>query len=414
MQPLSSNQVLDAQELDAADPLRSVRDKFDLPEGVIYLNGNSLGPLPKATKARMAEVVEQEWGTGLIRSWNSAGWVNLPQRLGSMIAPLVGAESDEVIVADSTSVNLFKLIHAGFKLNPGRSKVVTELGNFPTDLYVLQGVERDNAIELCAVPREQILDAIDEDTALVVLTHVHYKSGEMFDLKTVTDLAHSVGALTLWDLSHSAGAVPLALSAAGVDFAVGCGYKYLNGGPGAPSFLYAAKRHHQEFEQPLTGWFGHAQPFAMSDQFEPAAGMTRALCGTPPVLGCVALEEGVRLACEVDMQDVRRKSIVLSEFFIGQVETRLIQFGFELASPRESDRRGSQISLRHPEAYPIMQALIADSVIGDFRAPDILRFGFAPLYTRFVDVEQAVCQLEQVMLSERWRDPQFQVRAAVT
>ena len=414
MQPLSSNQVLDAQELDAADPLRSVRDKFDLPEGVIYLNGNSLGPLPKATKARMAEVVEQEWGTGLIRSWNSAGWVNLPQRLGSMIAPLVGAESDEVIVADSTSVNLFKLIHAGFKLNPGRSKVVTELGNFPTDLYVLQGVERDNAIELCAVPREQILDAIDEDTALVMLTHVHYKSGEMFDLKTVTDLAHSVGALTLWDLSHSAGAVPLALSAAGVDFAVGCGYKYLNGGPGAPSFLYAAKRHHQEFEQPLTGWFGHAQPFAMSDQFEPAAGMTRALCGTPPVLGCVALEEGVRLACEVDMQDVRRKSIVLSEFFIGQVETRLIQFGFELASPRESDRRGSQISLRHPEAYPIMQALIADSVIGDFRAPDILRFGFAPLYTRFVDVEQAVCQLEQVMLSERWRDPQFQVRAAVT
>ena len=414
MQPLSSNQVLDAQELDAADPLRSVRDKFDLPEGVIYLNGNSLGPLPKATKARMAQVVEQEWGTGLIRSWNSAGWVNLPQRLGSMIAPLVGAESDEVIVADSTSVNLFKLIHAGFKLNPGRSKVVTELGNFPTDLYVLQGVERDNAIELCAVPREQILDAIDEDTALVVLTHVHYKSGEMFDLKTVTDLAHSVGALTLWDLSHSAGAVPLALSAAGVDFAVGCGYKYLNGGPGAPSFLYAAKRHHQEFEQPLTGWFGHAQPFAMSDQFEPAAGMTRALCGTPPVLGCVALEEGVRLACEVDMQEVRRKSIALSEFFIGQVETRLIQFGFELASPRESDRRGSQISLRHPEAYPIMQALIAEGVIGDFRAPDILRFGFAPLYTRFVDVEQAACQLEQVMLSERWRDPQFQVRAAVT
>ncbi len=414
MQSIPGNQVLDAEGLDAADPLRSMRDQFELPEGVIYLNGNSLGPLPRATKARMAEVVEQEWGAGLIRSWNNAGWVDLPQRIGSMIAPLVGAESDEVIVADSTSVNLFKLIHAGLKLNAGRTKVVTELGNFPTDLYVLQGVERDTAIKLCAVPREQILDVIDEDTALVVLTHVHYKSGEMFDLKAVTDLAHSVGALILWDLSHSTGAVPVALSAAGVDLALGCGYKYLNGGPGAPSFLYVAKRHQDHFEQPLTGWFGHAQPFAMSDQFEPAVGMTRALCGTPPVLGCVALEEGVRLVREVDMAEVRRKSIALSEFFIEQVETRLIQFGFELASPRESDRRGSQISLRHPEAYPIMQALIAAGVIGDFRAPDILRFGFAPLYTRFVDVEQAVCQLEHVMLSQGWRDPQFQVRAAVT
>ena len=414
MQTISGIDVLDAEQLDAADPLRALHERFDLPEGVIYLNGNSLGPLPKATKKRMAEVVEQEWGTGLIRSWNTAGWVDLPQRLGALIAPLIGAESDEVIVADSTSVNLFKLIHAGLKLNPGRSKVVTELGNFPTDLYVLQGVERDASIDLCAVPRERIVREIDDQTALVVLTHVHYKSGEMFDLEALTASAHSVGALILWDLSHSTGAVPVDLNSAGADLAVGCGYKYLNGGPGAPSFLFVAKRHQARFEQPLTGWFGHAAPFAMSDQFEPAEGLTRALCGTPSVLGCVALEEGVRLASEVDMAAVRRKSIELSEFFIQQVEARLIGCGFELASPRSPELRGSQVSLKHAEAYPIMQSLIEHGVIGDFRAPDILRFGFAPLYTRFVDVAQAVSVLEQVMISQSWRDPRFQVRGRVT
>lgn len=401
-------------EMDSDDSLRAMREKFALPEGVIYLNGNSLGPLPLATKNRMRDAVEKEWGEGLIRSWNSADWVSLPQRLGGMIARLVGADSDEVIVADSTSVNLYKLIHAALKLQPGRSKIVTELGNFPTDLYVLQGVERDAGVELCAVAREQIMDAVDEQTALLVLTHVHYKSGEMFDLKAVTQIAQKKGALVLWDLSHSTGAVPVDLNAAGVDMAVGCGYKYLNGGPGAPSFLYVARRHHEDFKQPLTGWFGHARPFDMSDQFEPAPGLTRALCGTPSVLGCIALEEGVALALQADMDKVRSKSIALCELFVSLVEERLSAFGFELASPRDPQQRGSQISLRHPEAYPIMQALIAAGVIGDFRSPDILRFGFAPLYTRFVDVERAVEVFSRVMTESLWRDPAYQVRAKVT
>ena len=407
------NQIRPA-EMDSDDSLRAMREKFALPEGIIYLNGNSLGPLPLATKNRMRDAVEKEWGEGLIRSWNSADWVSLPQRLGGMIARLVGADSDEVIVADSTSVNLYKLIHAALKLKPDRSKIVTELGNFPTDLYVLQGIERDAGVELCAVAREQIMDAVDEQTALLVLTHVHYKSGEMFDLKAVTQIAHKKGALVLWDLSHSTGAVPVDLNTAGVDMAVGCGYKYLNGGPGAPSFLYVARRHQEDFEQPLTGWFGHARPFAMSDRFEPAPGLTSALCGTPSVLGCIALEEGVALALQADIDKVRGKSIALCELFVSLVEERLSAFGFELASPRDPHQRGSQISLRHPEAYPIMQALIAGGVIGDFRSPDILRFGFAPLYTRFVDVERAVEVFSRVMTESLWRDPAYQVRAKVT
>lgn len=403
-----------AAQLDAADELAPLRDLFDLPQGVIYLNGNSLGPLPKATKRRLAQVVEQEWGQGLIRSWNSADWVSLPQRLGGMIAPLIGADADEVIVADSTSVNLFKLIHAALKLNPGRTKVVTELGNFPTDLYVLQGVERDTSTKLEAVAREMLFDAIDAQTALVVLTQVHYKSGEMFDLKAVTQRIQAQGALVLWDLSHSTAAVPVDLHRANADFAVGCGYKYLNGGPGAPSFLYVAKRHQAGFQQPLTGWFGHAQPFAMSDQYEPAPGITRALCGTPPVLGCAALEEGVKIALEADIQRIRAKSVAMSEFFIERVQQRLSEFGFELASPADPAQRGSQVSLRHDQAYPIMQALISQGVIGDFRAPDILRFGFAPLYVRFVDISHAIEVLHQVMLQGQWRDPRFQVKAKVT
>jgi len=401
-------------QLDRLDPLKAMRSQFTLPDNLIYLNGNSLGPLPVATKQRINDAVVKEWGEGLIRSWNSADWVSLPQRLGAMISNLIGADSDEVIVADSTSVNLFKLVHAALKLNRGRSKIVTELGNFPTDLYILQGVERDQRVELCAVAREQVIDEIDENTALVVLTQVHYKTGEMFDISAVTKRAHAHGALVLWDLSHSTGAVPLELNAAGADLAVGCGYKYLNGGPGAPSYLYVAKRHHSSFEQPLTGWFGHSSPFAMSDTFDPAADLSRALCGTPSVLGCIALEEGVRISLQADIEQVREKSIALSELFINLVDERLSSFEFELASPRDSSRRGSQVSLRHPHAYPVMQAIIAEGVIGDFRAPDILRFGFAPLYTRFVDVEAAVALLAKVMEEALWRNPNFQVRAKVT
>lgn len=405
---------LTPEALDAQDPLAHLRELFDLPQGVIYLNGNSLGPLPKATKARVAQTVEQEWGVGLIRSWNSADWVGLPQRLGAMIAPLVGAQADEVIVADSTSVNLFKLIYAAIKLNAGRNKLLSEAGNFPTDLYVLQGVAEETSCNLEMIARDQLWDAIDQQTAVVVLTHVHYKSGEMFDLKALTARAHEQGALIIWDLSHSTGAVSVDLNGANADLAVGCGYKYLNGGPGAPSFLYIAKRHQALFEHPLTGWFGHAQPFAMQDEYKPAAGVTRALCGTPPVLGCVALEEGVRIARQVSMDAVRSKSVELCELFIELFESRLEGFGFELASPRSASKRGSQVSFKHEQAYPIMQALIAEGVIGDFRAPDVLRFGFAPLYTRFVDVAQAVELLHRVMLEERWREPAYQVKSKVT
>ena len=411
---LIENATLNPVQMDLDDPLAPMRQKFDLPEGLIYLNGNSLGPLPRSTRQRMQRVVEQEWGQGLIRSWNSADWISMPQRIGGLIAPLIGAQAEEVIVADSTSVNLFKLIHAALKLNPGRNKIVTELGNFPTDLYILQGIARDIDIELCAVERDQLVKALDSNTALLVLTQVHYKSGEMFDLDEMTRHAHEVGAIILWDLSHSTGAVPVDLNRARADLAVGCGYKYLNGGPGAPSFLYVAQRHQADFEQPLTGWFGHAQPFAMSDEFLPAEGITRALCGTAPVLGCAALEEGVQLALEADMQRVREKSVALCELFISLVDQSLSEFDFQIATPREASLRGSQVSLRHEQAYPIMQALIAAGVVGDFRAPDILRFGFAPLYIRFVDVERAVEKLTCVMVDEHWREARFQIRTKVT
>ena len=403
-----------AKLMDSDDSLNDFRNLFDLPDGVIYLNGNSLGPLPKQTKQRLQEAVENEWGRGLIRSWNSANWISLPQRLGAMVAKLIGAQAEEVIVTDSTSVNLFKLVHAGLKLNPGRNKVVTELGNFPTDLYVLQGIERDSNITLCAVERDQVLEAIDSDTALLVLTQVHYKTGAMFDLAEVTAKAQAMGALVLWDLSHSTGAVPVDLNAANADLAVGCGYKYLNGGPGAPSFLYVAARHQDRFEQPLTGWFGHAKPFAMSDQFEPAPSLDSALCGTPSVLASIALEEGLKIALKADIKTVRSKSIALAELFIQRVDQHLSAWGFEVVSARDASLRGSQVSLRHVDGYAIMQALIAQGVIGDFRAPDILRFGFAPLYNSYTDIENAVLIFKRVMEESLWKSPEFQIKAKVT
>ena len=296
-----------ARELDAADPLAAYRARFDLPEGVIYLDGNSLGALPKATPERVASVVRGEWGDGLIRSWNSADWIGMPRHIGGKIAPLIGAEADEVIAADSTSVNLFKLIAAALAMRPGRKVILSEPGNFPTDLYMIAGLEAQGLAERRLAPREHIAEALDEDVALLLLTHVHYKTGEVFDMAALTRAAHEAGALVLWDLSHSAGAIPVELDACEADFAVGCGYKYLNGGPGAPAFAYAARRHHDALAQPLTGWMGHAAPFAFSDDYAPAPGVGRLLCGTPPILGLAALECGVDLAAEIGVDRLAEK-----------------------------------------------------------------------------------------------------------
>lgn len=403
-------------QLDQDDVLSPFREQFDLEPGLIYLNGNSLGVLPKAAKARVAEVVEQEWGRGLIRSWNTHDWISLPERVGDKVATLIGAEHGEVVVADSTSVNLFKLAAAAVRMRPGRSKIVSEPGNFPTDLYILQGLEGflEGEVRLETAPRERLEAIIDEDTALVVLTHVHYKSGTMFDMAALTARAHEVGALILWDLSHSAGAVPVELNAAQADFAVGCGYKYLNGGPGAPGFLFVAKRHHAEFRQPLSGWFGHANPFAMSDVYEPAAGIKRGLCGTTGVLAASVLEVGVDIMASANMEAIRTKSRQLGDIFIELVEQHCAGVGFTLASPRDASLRGSQVSLVHEQGFAIMQALIARNIIGDFRAPDILRFGFTPLYTRYVDLWDMAQALAEIMASKEWDRPEFKKKLAVT
>lgn len=405
----------DCLALDAADPLAFARERFALPDGVIYLDGNSLGPLPKATAERLRLTVEAEWGQGLIRSWNEADWINAPMRLGAKIARLIGARPYEVVVADSTSVNLYKLASAAAALRPARSVILTEPGNFPTDLYILQGIAEQSGhkLRVRTVARDALKDALDSEVAVLVLTHVHYKSGAVHDMTTLTARAHEVGALAVWDLSHSTGALPVELNAAGADFAVGCGYKYLNGGPGAPAFLYVAERWAEAARSPLSGWMGHAAPFEFVDDYQPASGVARMLCGTPSILAMAALETGLATFDEVDMAQVRAKSVALSELFIALVEAKLPGV-FELASPREPTLRGSQVSLAHPHGYAIMSALIETGVIGDFRAPDILRFGFTPLYTRHVDVFDAVERLDAVIADRRFEHPRYAERAAVT
>jgi len=401
-----------AAEFDAADPLAPYRARFSLPEGVIYLDGNSLGALPKATPEVMRRVIEQEWGEGLIRSWNSAGWFAAAQRIGAKIAPLIGAAPGEVIACDSTSVNLFKLIAAALQMRPGRKVILSEPGNFPTDLYMIAGLERQGLAERRLAPRDRLADALDGDVALLLLTHVHYKTGAMHDMAGLTRAAHAAGALVLWDLSHSTGAMPVDLDGAGADFAVGCGYKYLCGGPGAPAFAYVAERHHADLAQPLTGWFGHAAPFAFSDDYAPAPGVEQLLCGTSPVLGLAALEVGVDLIAEIGVARLYEKSQALSQFFLDCLAAHGTTL--ELVSPPHSDARGSQLSFRHPDAYAICQALIARQVIGDFRDPDVLRLGFAPAYLSFADMAEAARNLAEVLASGEWQRAEFRQRAAVT
>jgi len=406
----------DCSAMDARDPLAHARARFSIPADVIYLDGNSLGALPKSASGRVADVTEREWGEDLIRSWNKNDWIGMPARLGARIAPLIGGAPDEVIVADSTSVNLFKLAAAAIGMQKLRRVILTERANFPTDLYVLQGLEAllGGAVALRMVERDALETALDRDVALLALTHTDFKSGAIHDMRALTTAAHKAGALALWDLSHSAGAMDLHLDADEVDLAIGCGYKYLNGGPGAPSYIYVARKHHDAIRQPLTGWMGHAAPFDFGEHYRPAEGMTRMLCGTPAVLSMVALEEGLKTFDGIDMGAVRTKSKALGDLFLALLDMRCGQFGFEIACSRASTHRGSQVSFRHRHGYAIMQALIGQGVIGDFRAPDVLRFGFAPLYTRYADIWLALERLAAIMEAGTWREDRFQVRAAVT
>lgn len=404
-----------ARRLDAADPLAGFRDAFHLREGLIYLDGNSLGALPKATGPRMAETIAQEWGEGLIGSWVGADWVGAPRRVGDKIGRLLGAAPGEVIVADSTSVNIFKALTAALSLRPGRPVILSESGNFPTDLYMMQGLESFSGgrVRAEAVAPEAVLDRLGPDVAVLLLTQVHYKSGRVRDMADVTRRAHATGALVVWDLSHSAGAFPVDLSGAGADFAIGCGYKYLNGGPGAPAWLFAARRHHHATPV-LSGWFGHARPFAFEDGYSPADGIDRFQCGTPGVLGMTALECGVDLMLQADMAAIRAKSLALSDLFIACMAEDCAEFGFDLVSPTDHAVRGSHVAYAHPQGYAIMQALKAADVVGDFRAPDILRFGLTPLYLRHMDVVEAVDRLAQICRDRLWDRPDYHVRAAVT
>ena len=402
--------LAEAETLDAADRLAGYRERFALPEGVIYLDGNSLGCLPKATVVAGADVLERAWGQRLIRSWNE-GWIDAPQRVGAMIAPLIGADADEVIAADSTSVNLYKLIVAALRLDPSRNVVVSEAGNFPTDLHIAEGaVAAVAGARLEVVERGALAEALGDDTALLLLTHVHYKTAERFDMAAWTKAAHDAGALMCWDLSHSVGAIAVDLNAAEADLAVGCGYKYLNGGPGAPAFLYVAKRWQERLHNPLSGWMGHAAPFEFADGYQAAAGMKRWLTGTPSVLGLAALESGLKLWDGLGLAQVEAKSAALWDIFHAAGTAA----GLECVTPTDPAKRGSHISFRHPCGYEIVQALIARGVIGDFRDPDILRFGLTPLTLSHADVWHAGEMLREIITTEEYSNPRFAVRAAIT
>jgi len=421
----------DCRALDAQDPLRTLRQQFTLPPGVIYLDGNSLGVLPTTAAARVAEAVTAEWGQGLIRSWNSAGWFELPQRLGNKIARLIGAAPGEVVATDSTSINLYKVLSAALHIAaqdaPARKLIVSERSNFPTDLYIAEALCRERGYRLQLVEPEEIAAALTSEVAVLMLTHVNYRTGAMHDMAAVTAAAHAAGALTVWDLAHSAGAVPVDLNAAKADFSIGCGYKYLNGGPGAPAFVWVNPKHADRFWQPLAGWWGHAAPFEFTPDYRPAAGISRYLCGTQPILSMTALECGLDTVLAAEplggMPALRKKSLALTDLFIELVEERCAGHGLGLATPREHAQRGSQVCLTRTEgAYAIVQALIARGVIGDFRAGDggagrhldILRFGFTPLYIGFEDVWNAVEHLKQVLATAEWQKAEFNQKHAVT
>jgi kynureninase len=408
-------------EADRLDPLARLREEFDLPPGLIYLDGNSLGVLPHRARLRGLEVLEREWGRGLIRSWNTAGWFEMPARLGEKLGRLLGAGPGEVIVTDTTSLNLFKALAAALRIQrasrPERRVIVSERDNFPTDLYIVQGMIDflQQGYELRLVDAEHPLAAaLDEEVAVVSLSHVNYRTGAMHDLAAVTALVRRHGALAIWDLAHSAGAVPIDLHDADTDFAIGCTYKYLNGGPGAPAFIWVSPRHQDRFWQPLSGWWGHQAPFAMASDYQPAHGIRRFLCGTPPILSLALVECGLDIALGADITAVRAKSLALTDLFIRLVEDRCAAHPLTLITPREHAARGSQVSFRHPGGYAVMQALIARGVIGDYREPEVLRFGITPLYVGHADVWDAVEALRDILDTRAWDRSEYRCRAAVT
>ncbi len=404
----------DCEAMDARDRLSHTRERFALPAGVNYLDGNSLGALPKGVAKRVAEAVEKEWGEGLIRSWNAAGWWDSPGRMARKLAPILGAQPHQVTVCDAISINLFKVVVAAARLNPGRKTILAEAGNFPSDNHIVESAARMLGQTVRFEPATKIAAAIDDETAVVELSHVNYKTAEIVDMAAVTAAAHAKGALIVWDLAHSTGAVDLQLDTDRADFAVGCGYKFLNGGPGAPAHIYVAERHLDKIDQPLAGWWGHAAPFAFGHEYVRAPGIEAMLCSTAPILNCVAFEAALEAFEGVSMRDVQAKGRALGDLMIRLVEERLAAHDVGLAVPRDGTKRGNHVSLTHPEGHRVMQALIARGVIGDFRAPNIMRFGFGPLYVRFADIWDAVAALNGILNSGSWTEFASAHTSAVT
>jgi kynureninase len=403
-----------AHQLDADDPIAFARDRFVVPDGLTYLDGNSLGAMPRAVPDVVRDVVSRQWGEDLIGSWNTNDWWAAPARVGALVARLVGAADDEVLVADSTSVNLFKVLVAAARLRPDRRVLVIEPGNFPADLYIADSVADVLGLEVRRVDPLELSSALGEDVAVVSYSHVDYRTGRAYDMTGITASVQEAGALMVWDLSHSAGAMPVDLAGCGADFAVGCTYKYLGGGPGAPAYVMAARRHHDAMHSPLAGWTGHARPFAMEGSYEPAPGIDRMRCGTPPMVSLLTLEAALSAFNGLSTADVRAKSLSLTRLFLELADDVLAPLGFTVVTPRDDAERGSQVSLRHPDAYGVVQALIARGVVGDYREPDVVRLGFAPLYVRHVDIVAAVEQIVAVIAAGEQTDPQYAVRQVVT
>ena len=402
--------------LDAKDLLARKRDLFSLPKGIIYLDGNSLGVLPRNVSKRVTEAVERQWGETLIKSWNEHGWFHLPQKIGNRLARLIGAEADSVIVGDSISVNLFKILSAALAQKRDRKIILTDSGNFPSDIYVAQGLTQflENGYEVKIVAPEDVAAAITDKVAVVMITEVDYRTARRHDMKALTRIAHDRGALMIWDLAHSAGAIPVDLKGGDADFAVGCTYKYLNGGPGAPAFVYVKPSLQDKVQPALVGWWGHASPFAFDLDFVPAAGIIRQQCGTQPILSMTALDAALDAWDGVDMGVLHDKSKAQCKLFIDLVETNCARHGITAAGPRDMDKRGSHVSFNCGQGYAVMQALISHGVIGDFRAPDIIRFGVTPLYNSFADIWDAAAILARILDEKLWNKPEFLAKKAVT
>lgn len=409
--------LIEAQAADQQDPLAKFCADFTMPDDVIYLDGNSLGPLPKSAQQRAREVVDNQWGNDLITSWNKHAWIDLPQLTGNKIARLIGADDGEVICCDSISVNLFKLLAIALQLNPGRKKILSQKDNFPTDLYITQGLNAlvgENRCELMAVGAEDIEASLTDDVAVLLLTQVNFRTGHCHDMQEITARAHEKGIIVIWDLAHSTGVMPVDLNAWQVDFAVGCGYKFLNGGPGAPAFIFAAKKYHEQLSQPLSGWMGHKAPFDFSPDYEADPSIKQFLCGTPPIVSMSILDAAMDCFADVEVKDLHRKALGLADFFHKQLQVTGISSVLQRQTPEDDSIRGAQLSYSHPMAYAICQALIADGVIADFRAPDIIRFGFSPLFLSYEDMFKATQRLARIMENNTYKNPEFQIRGKVT